>query len=312
MKPNFWSLCCLLTLGLLPSCVFATSYTFVAIDVPNALSTNPTGVNDQGQIVGTYTDASGTHGFLYANGSFQTLHDGSADVLPIAINDAGQYVARNSSGYLLYANGLFTSINSVADSTYPPIPFYSVAGINNNGQILANVAVNFGEILAVPFDVSSYSVLGGGAAHSFATGFNDQDAYVFFYGGPAGDNAYGPDGQIFTPAGYALSIIPTGLNDSNEVVGYYSTQFTSADVPNGFVYADGVSTTLDYPNAAVTELTGINNLGEIVGSYGIDPSSDNTNLGFAAIPVPSAVPEPGVGLLVFAGLGWFVSGRRSK
>jgi len=38
---------------------------FTTIDVPGAMGTLPTGINAAGQIVGGYTDASGTgHGFL--------------------------------------------------------------------------------------------------------------------------------------------------------------------------------------------------------------------------------------------------------
>jgi probable HAF family extracellular repeat protein len=49
------------------------SYTFLAIDLPGSTSTVPRGINDTGQIVGTYTDDSGSHGFLYAGNTFSTI-----------------------------------------------------------------------------------------------------------------------------------------------------------------------------------------------------------------------------------------------
>jgi uncharacterized membrane protein len=46
------------------------SYTFTTIDVPNASRTQALGINDRGQIVGSYRDLRGGHGFLYAAGVF--------------------------------------------------------------------------------------------------------------------------------------------------------------------------------------------------------------------------------------------------
>ena len=40
------------------------------------------GINDAGEVVGTYTDATGAHGFLYNNGTYTTLND------PLAANGA--------------------------------------------------------------------------------------------------------------------------------------------------------------------------------------------------------------------------------
>ena len=40
------------------------AFTFITIDVPGATSTEASGINARGQIVGNYTDAAGTlHGF---------------------------------------------------------------------------------------------------------------------------------------------------------------------------------------------------------------------------------------------------------
>jgi len=39
-------------------------YTFTTIDMPGAASTYAFGINNAGQIVGSYDDAAGAHGFL--------------------------------------------------------------------------------------------------------------------------------------------------------------------------------------------------------------------------------------------------------
>ena len=43
----------------------ALAFNFITIDVPGATSTEASGINPEGQIVGNYTDAAGTlHGFV--------------------------------------------------------------------------------------------------------------------------------------------------------------------------------------------------------------------------------------------------------
>ena len=57
----------LMTLGLLQGgrhVAQAASFTFTPIDVPGAISTEASGINPSGQIVGTYNDSTGEHGFL--------------------------------------------------------------------------------------------------------------------------------------------------------------------------------------------------------------------------------------------------------
>jgi probable HAF family extracellular repeat protein len=49
------------------------SYTFTTIDVPGAGYTVASGINADGQIVGWFTDATGTHGFLRDGATFTTF-----------------------------------------------------------------------------------------------------------------------------------------------------------------------------------------------------------------------------------------------
>jgi hypothetical protein len=42
----------------------AIAYTFTTIDVPGASSTSAAGIDDAGQITGSYDDSTGTHAFL--------------------------------------------------------------------------------------------------------------------------------------------------------------------------------------------------------------------------------------------------------
>jgi uncharacterized membrane protein len=51
------------------------------------------------------------------------------------------------------------------------------------------------------------------------------------------------------------------------VAGFYIDTSGSAPIADGFVYSGGVYTTLDYPGATDTDISGINDLGQMVGFY---------------------------------------------
>src|SRR3954447_13134218 len=71
----------------------AANFSFTQIDVPGAFSTQAFGINDAGQIVGTFSDSTGTgqHGFLDTGGSFTPIDVPGATIGTFAngINDAG-------------------------------------------------------------------------------------------------------------------------------------------------------------------------------------------------------------------------------
>src|SRR5438105_4550842 len=91
-------LCCvLMALGLLVGLVgdvkAQLTYSFITFDVPGLSDTWASGINDSGQIVGSYPDAAGWHGFLLDNGSYTTLDvPGSLSTRAIGINATGQIV----------------------------------------------------------------------------------------------------------------------------------------------------------------------------------------------------------------------------
>jgi uncharacterized membrane protein len=95
-----------------------------------------TGINDAGQMVGGFNDASGrAHGWTSdAIGSFTTLDAPGADFTDITgINDAGQIVGQFYVGptphTFLYAAGSFTTIDL-------PGATEIVRGINDGGQVV--------------------------------------------------------------------------------------------------------------------------------------------------------------------------------
>ena len=86
----------LVTLGLLLGgrhVAQAASFTFTPIDVPGAFFTEALGINPRGQIVGSYSDSTGEHGFLYDRGVFTTIDPpGTSFTIARGINPSGQIV----------------------------------------------------------------------------------------------------------------------------------------------------------------------------------------------------------------------------
>jgi probable HAF family extracellular repeat protein len=94
----------------------AAAYTFTTIDVPGANFTQAFGINDAGQIVGTFGSSTGTHGFLDTGGSFTQLDVPGAILTGASgINDAGQIVgsfASSMGGHgFLDTGGNFTQLD---------------------------------------------------------------------------------------------------------------------------------------------------------------------------------------------------------
>jgi probable HAF family extracellular repeat protein len=112
--------------------------TFPQIEVPGAMSTLALGINDRGQIVGTFRDAEGVlRGFLLDQGVFTPIDvdvPGATRTEPTGINNRGQIVGNFTDakgvrrGFLL-DQGVFTPID------VPGATSTVVYGINAHGQI---------------------------------------------------------------------------------------------------------------------------------------------------------------------------------
>src|SRR6478752_9504751 len=113
-----------LALGATPA-VFGDGPTFTAIDYPGAASTQASGINNRGDIVGSYTLADkSTHGFLLASdGNFTSIDfPGDAYTLANGIGPRGDIVGE----YAMTVNGsgphhgfLRTSDGNLTSFDYP-------------------------------------------------------------------------------------------------------------------------------------------------------------------------------------------------
>jgi probable HAF family extracellular repeat protein len=152
---------------------------FTPIDLPGLAN----GMNNAGDIVGSYTDSTGTrHGYLYSGGSVQTIDvPSSPSTSAMGINDRGEivgsYILGSTTHGFVYSAGVFTMIDYPgADSTAP-------TAISNNGKITGAFYPGFGPrgfiyergsytSFAVPESV--YCVGGHEHAGTFSQGVNDR------------------------------------------------------------------------------------------------------------------------------------------
>jgi probable HAF family extracellular repeat protein len=115
----------------------SASSMFTTLDVPFASvrSTMALGINNLGQIVGTYLDDLGQHGFLDHHGTFTAIDvPRGQSTIAEGINDKGQIVgfySQNGSHGFVYDHGTFTTI----DEPQSNMSMLAI-GINNEGQIV--------------------------------------------------------------------------------------------------------------------------------------------------------------------------------
>src|SRR6266853_2608707 len=113
----------------------ASAFTFTQLDVPGATLTAARGINDAAQIVGFFSNSTGTHGFLDIGGSFTLLDvPGATSTQARSINNAGQIsgVFANSTG----THGFLYTGGSFAPFDVPGTSFTTAFGINDAAQIV--------------------------------------------------------------------------------------------------------------------------------------------------------------------------------
>jgi probable HAF family extracellular repeat protein len=300
----------------LASVAFANTISFTNIDYPAATETAAFGINDSGQIVGTYNDAPagtcaptdavncGNLGFLYSAGTFTTLSDplGAEGTLAYGINNSGKIVGSyfDSTGTdhtYLYSGGTFTTVGPANTSAF---------GINDSGQIAGTTADSNG-FHGFLYSGGTFTVIddpSANAGSTFGTGVTATGEVVGdFFGASGMAQGFIDNGGIFTTFDDPLGTHGTsvsGTNAAGQIVGSY---IDAQGNVHQYVYSGGIFTTIDTPSSSFGVL-GINDLGQIVGKY--TDASGNTD-GFES---PS--PEPGTLALLAGGLFFLALGLRPK
>jgi hypothetical protein len=261
----------------------ADTYRLVVLDVPGGANTAARGINSAGGVVGTFTRAGRTLGFLCRGGTFSQIEvPGAAVTVPSAIDNAGRIVGYFNRGDglgnhgFLFASGNFTTLD------VPGAVATEALGIDNAGQIVGSFTDSRGNHGFTNLGSSFTPIDVRGAVSTTATGINDAHEIVgtyvdtnsrvrgFLYAGGLFSTLDSPGGE---------QPVTLGINNARQIVG----------LP-GFLYRSGIFAAIELTGAA----GGINNAGRIVGSY-LDASGQSH--GFLATPstgpaLTSAVPTP--------------------
>lgn len=294
---------------------WAVEYRLTAIDIPGVVSSRAFDINNNGQIlVGlstadlTMADASGTYvvdGEAITQFNFPDF-PGGGPISPAAMNHAGVFV-----GFRVFVvedelPGIsFTTTSFVFDGE--DVALFEVPGagrttvfdINDLGYIVgtSSVQVRIGD----PQEGFLYngetfqSVVFPGATRTSVFGVNNLGQMVGTYG-PRLLQGFVFDGNEFLTIDEVgdETLIPRAINDDGVIVGTHNSSLPFPRETTGFILVDGEFQTIRFPGAIYTEITDINNRGEIVGTY---TDASETEHAFFGTPVP----EPDAfGLVVVA------------
>jgi uncharacterized membrane protein len=251
--------------------------------------TQPVAINAQGFITGIYSSATGGHGFVRAPDGTTSSFDVPSFNPPIFalisdINASGAIIGSVGGGLMIPAflrspDGTFTGVG-VPFQPKGTVPF----AINEPGYI---TGVYFQPISDIPQGFvrspdGTYTLFQAGLYETIPLGINRSGTIGGFYIAPPnqqGGFVRSPDGTITLfalPAGGTVppsgllfygritSGVSGGINAQGAVTGTYLDQ---NNISHGFLRSpDGTLTTIDL-GPGNTFAVGINDLGEVAGSY---------------------------------------------
>jgi len=194
------------------------------------------GVNDRGDVVGVYFDASGfEHGFsLDKKGAFSTLEFPTAnDTWATGISESGVIIGywqiRDASGNILSIHGFKWELGSFSEIMIEGSADIYVGGINARGEYGGYWDTDVASLVAHPFIYSK------GQYTTFDIPFPD-----------------------------AVGAQVDSINGKGQIAASY---WDANGLQTGFLKLGSQFLTIKYPGAVATALWGINNAGQITGWY---------------------------------------------
>ena len=149
-------------------------------------------------------------------------YSGSPGYGPVSPSPSDVWIAKYDNRVTIWG------LNTLGDASWPTD--------QRMHQYVANQVVKWGPVqLQVDNDIEDADVTGGNGSKTYSFNYATLDY-------PGANATY-----------------PEGVNNSGQVVGYYSS--------HGFLYAGGSFTQMDFPNAKQTYQFAINNAGSVVGGY---------------------------------------------
>ena len=268
---------------------------FTVFLFPGATATLPLDINEHGVIVGRYSKAGVTHGFVRDALGVMTTVDfpGSIFTVAASINDSGAI----AGWYSLPAapgvrHGFVLRDGALSTFDPPGSTFTNLIGINERGDVSGRfctrnpchapgngdfhgLLIQDGEFSYIdvpgavetnPFKITANGTVGGG----YTKPGGGEGLFVL---------ARGEFTTMDLPNGRPITQDNGGINSRGDIVGAYCTGSPPCLIAptgnHGFLLSDGALTTIDYPGALSSVLTGINNRGQMVGSF-FDSSAQPT------------------------------------
>jgi hypothetical protein len=254
---------------------------FESINVAGATATRAFGINARGDIVGSYTDATGTHGFLRIGGVDTTINypdspgHSTTSTEAWGINSRGDIIGRYTAAGIPGTRGFLLSHGAYSDISMPGHLITLPTKIGASGEIVgcfhdaSSLADMYGYVQrgtslttltlpSIPFPTGSATM------HNGVTPGGEMVVGLTF---PTGTSARG---YVITGGALAFVDFPGSTNtqawDVNPV-GIIVGQYTLSGRTDGLlVDADGYDT-IRVPNSTMTVARGINPQGDVVGVY---------------------------------------------
>jgi probable HAF family extracellular repeat protein len=267
MRINLVVFAVVLLTAVTPSAKAAAVWT--TIDPPGSVNTQAAGINTAGQIVGGFFDAHQVfHGFLLSDGVYTTIDPPSSTYTQAwGINDSGQ-ISGSYNDSASYTHGFLLSDGVFKTLDFPKAVATYALGINNSGDIVGWADMPGGAYQGFLWKKGKYIALNDpkGVKGTRANGINDAGDIVGYYMNGAGAAV----GFVLQNEKYRDILYPKARNtfvydiaNNRRLVG-----FAVSTVSTGFAFKSGWGfSRVNFPGGKGTDVVGINNVGQKVGSY---------------------------------------------
>lgn len=240
--------------------------TYTNIDVPGASYTYVEGINNSGEWVGEFGDATGGHGFIFSAGSYILVdYPGSTSTGLVGINDKGQVV-----GGAVVPPSSVTFVYDRATATFTQVKYHGepayASAINNRGTVVGYLPDGTGFEKSASGREKAVTIQDATAVSP--SGISDSGVVMGTYNARGGDLRSfqwktGRSRQFKIPGlmggGFVYGINPSGT----AVVGA-----VRAGAPtDAFLYQGGTPQILTYPGAYATYASEVNDFGTVIGIY---------------------------------------------
>jgi len=280
MKRLFW-----LGLFLMGACIPSRAQlTFTSIDFPGGTLTTTRGINNNGDIVGSYRITPPRHALLIRAASYVPLAPtsvlGTNFSEAFKSNDSGDVVG-DFIGDDGFTHGFLLNDAGITTLDFPGASDTIAFGINESGTVAGywDLLDAFGNLIAYHGFTWRSGIFSEvdfpGAIDTGVTGINAAGDLVGFWdtgvASPIGHGfvfSHGTFTSFDVPVTGATVTQANDINASGQIVGTY---IDANGLLHGFLMGRGAFSTIDFPGAGQTSAWGINSAGQIVGNYSIVP-----------------------------------------